>query len=180
MRTKTGVVGRLALAWIALVMACSDSPSAATPGRGSAACNEWQSAYCGFAMKCQVSSANALCDQVKAIVCKSDTEAKQCADVLNGASCTQFPATCDVGTIADPAPAKKACEDFNAALCKRFDECDPGSLATCLEQANMTLPCDKVIGVTMAFEACMSEIPKIVCANPALPDVCRQVLLRLP
>jgi len=175
MTSKTAVVSRIALAWIALVMACSDDSTSAPPGRGSAACNEWQSAYCGLVAKCQ--GANSLCEQVKGITCKSDTEAKQCADAINGAACMPPPAGCDVGAIADTAPAKKMCEDFNAAFCKRFDECQPGSLDTCVAETKMALNCEKVIGATLAYETCMSEIPKIVCTTPSLPDVCKGVLL---
>jgi len=182
MRTKTAVVSRIALAWIALVMGCSDDPGpAGTKGRGSAACNEWQSAYCGYASKCQPSSANSACEQIKGVSCKSDTEANQCAAAINGASCTAPPpAGGDVGSIAEPTPAKKMCEDFKAAFCKRLDECDPGSLATCLEAVKATPDCEKAIAVTLAYETCMSEIPKIVCTAPALPDVCKGVLLLLP
>jgi hypothetical protein len=180
MRTKTGVVGRLALAGIALVMACSDSPSPATPGRGSAACNEWQTAYCGFAMKCNANNVNTICDQVKAFACKSDTEAKRCADAINAASCTAPPAGCDALDIADPAPAKKACEDYRTAFCKRIDECQPGSMDACVAEFNKTLMCEKAIGVAAGYEACMPEIPKLVCANVTLPDVCRGILIFTP
>ena len=189
MTTKTAVVGRFALAGIALVMACSDpgtaAPDAASDarsdgqlvGRGSAACNEWQSAYCGLLVKCQSPNANALCEQVRGISCKSDTDATQCADLINATGCAAPPAVCDVGGIADPAPAKKACEDFNAAFCERFDECQPGSLATCLAEVKMSLNCDTIIGISAGFEACMSQIPQMACSNPMLPEVCRGVLL---
>jgi hypothetical protein len=175
MTTKTAVARPIALAWIALVMACSDDPTPAATGRGSSACNEWQSAYCGLVVKCQ--GASSLCDQVKGISCMSDTAAKHCADAINAAQCAPPPAGCDVGEIADRAPAKKACEDFQNAFCKRLDECQPGSLATCLDEVKMSLSCDTVIGVSLGFEACMTEIPKIVCTTPSLPDVCKGVLL---
>jgi hypothetical protein len=176
MTTKTAVARPIALAWIALVMACSDSPSTAPAGRGSAACNEWQAAYCGLVGKCQ--GANSLCDQVKGIACKSDAEAKRCADLINAAACVPPPTECDVTGIADPAPAAKACEDLNAAFCKRADECQPGSLQTCLDAIKMQLDCSTIIGVTLAYESCMGEIPKIACTSLALPDVCKGVLLK--
>jgi hypothetical protein len=189
MGTKRAVVSRIALAWIALVMACSDSPGTAAPdahsdvqssGRGTAACNEWQSAYCGLLVKCQSPEASALCEQVKAFSCKSDADAKQCADLINATGCAQPPAVCDIAGIADPAPAKKMCEDFNTAFCKRMDECDPGTFMTCQTSVNTNLDCNKVLGVTLAYEACMIEIPKIACTAMELPAVCKGVLLLGP
>jgi hypothetical protein len=117
---------------------------------------------------------------VKGVTCKSDAEAKRCASELAAATCSALPTTCNIIDIADPAPAQKGCTEFEDAFCKRIDECQSGSKETCLSEVKMTLDCSKAIGITLAFGTCMGEVPKIACASPALPEVCRGVLLLSP
>jgi hypothetical protein len=178
MTTKIAAVSRLAFASLALAFACSDDPGPSEPGRGTPACNEWQAAYCNLIARCQ--GAASVCDQVKGVTCKSDAEAKRCAGELASASCAAPPTTCNIIDIADPAPAKKGCESFEDAFCKRIDECQPGAKATCLNDVKTTLDCSKAIGITLAFDSCMASVPKIACVSPALPDVCKGVLLLSP
>src|SRR5689334_9549953 len=156
------------LAVLALSSGCgSDGGNSPPPGRGSPACNEWQSAYCGLVNKCQ-GSAQA-CEQVKSIYCKSDMEAQRCASALNAATCTAGPpAGCDAIDIADPAPAQKSCADMQNALCQRNEECQPGTRDACLTQINDTLNCSKAIGIALAFEQCMTETAKISCTSPMM------------
>ena len=61
-----------ALVLISLALGCSDDPSNPPAGRGSAACHEWQDAYCGLLAKCM--AANTACDQIRGVACKSDDE----------------------------------------------------------------------------------------------------------
>jgi hypothetical protein len=159
-----------------LAIGCSgDAGSPPPAGRGSVACHEWHGAYCGLLAKCQAS--NAACDQVKGIACRSDDEARQCAKVLNAMQCAAPPTSCDVGAVADPAPAQKACEDFETALCARTEECQPGSQDACLEQVKAALACAKAIGVGLSYEQCMVDVAKLACAASAGPDSCKGVIL---
>jgi hypothetical protein len=162
---------------VALVFACSDDPGNAAPaGRGSAACNEWQSAYCGLVTKCQ--GAAAACDQVKGFYCKSDTEAGRCASLLGVATCNAGPpAGCSITDIADPVPAQKSCADMQKALCERNEECQAGTRDACLAQVNDVLDCTKAIGITLAFEQCLVETAKISCTSPATPPICKGVVV---
>ena len=165
------------LIMLSLVPGCGDEPDDPPAGRGSAACHEWQSAYCGLLGNCQ--AANAACDQVKAITCKSDVEARRCATVLNTPTCEAPPTSCDFPAIADPAPAQKACEDFQKAVCARNDQCQPGTREACLEQLNGTLTCAKAVGVALSFEQCLTDIGKIACEATSAPDSCKAVILVL-
>ena len=161
---------------LALGSGCGDdSGNSGPPGRGSAACNQWQSAYCGLVSKCQ--GAAQACDQVKGIYCKSDAEAQRCANALGSATCSGPPAGCDVLDIADGAPAQKACTDMQTAVCQRNDECQPGTRDACLTQINDVLNCSKAIGITLAFEQCLVETAKISCTNPTTPLICKGVVL---
>jgi hypothetical protein len=164
-----------ALAVASLAFACSDDANNPPAGRGSAACHEWQGAYCGLLAKCQ--APNAACDQVKGIACRSDDEARQCANTVNTMQCAAPPASCDVVAIADPAPAQKACEDFQNALCARTEECQPGSQDACLEQVKAALACTRAIGFGLSYEQCMADVAKLACAATAGPDSCKGVIL---
>jgi hypothetical protein len=176
MRIQHQVRGYAALLLVAMCLRCGDDDGAKQPaGRGTPKCNEWQSAVCGWVARCQGPAI--LCDQVRSITCKSDSEAQRCASGLAAASCSEPPAQCDVGNIADPAPAKKACEDFLGAFCQRSEECQAGSRDTCLDQLKTTLDCSRAIGVNLAFDRCMTDIPKTTCAAMNLPPACQQVLL---
>jgi hypothetical protein len=166
-----------ALVLLSLALACSDNSSNAAPaaGRGSDACHEWQGAYCGLVAKCQ--AANAACDQIKGIACKSDEEARRCASAINAQSCAAPPAGCDIAGIADPAPAQKACDDFETALCARNEECQPGSRDACLEQIKGQLACANAIGVGLSYEQCLTDVAKISCTVPSTPETCKGVIL---
>jgi hypothetical protein len=168
---------RLALLTLLLIGCSDDGGSAGPAGRGTATCHEWQSALCGWYGMCLMPGVET-CNQIKSIACKSDTEAQRCATALRAASCIAPPANCDVRDLADPAPAKKACEDFGAAFCKRSDECQPGSRDACLQEVESSLTCSEFIGVALTFEQCLAEVPKFSCTAPNTPDVCKAILLK--
>jgi hypothetical protein len=168
---------RGALVLLSLALGCSDDPSGPPAGRGSAACHEWQSAYCGLLNRCM--AVNAACEQIKAIACRSDDEARRCVSVLNAQDCAAPPAACDVPAIADPAPAQKACNDFGNALCSRSEECQPGSRDACSEQVKGMLTCSKAVGVALSFEQCLTDIGKVTCEATSAPDSCKAVILVL-
>lgn len=179
MITIRDALGIGAIALVALGLGCSSGGGNGAPaGRGTPACNQWQSAVCEWITKCQVSGAATTCEQLKGIACKSDAEAQRCATAVASASCTSPPANCNIADLADPVPAKKACEDFQAAACQRNEECQPGTRDACLEQIKGTLDCSVVIGVALAYEQCMTEIKTVACTSTTGPDSCKGVLLR--
>jgi hypothetical protein len=166
----------------ALLSACSSDPDGATDdadagavGRGSAACHEWQKAYCDWNTTCNGPSA--ACEQVKGIYCKSDDDASRCAAAMPSATCPALPADCDVGVIADRSWAQKACEDFAASFCARVDACLTGTEEPCMDQVKSVLDCVKALGVTLSYEQCMSSVPNMDCKTLTVPPACRGVLL---
>jgi hypothetical protein len=177
MNRKNAVVGWAALAVLTLSLGCGDDNKGGTKGRGTAACNSWQSAYCSFATKC---GATKLCDQVTAFACKSDAVATECANKLKAATCEAPPANCDALDMADPTPAKKACEDFEAAFCQRVDQCVSGTRDTCLDSTKTMLDCTKALGVTLQYEQCMADVPKMACEKLDSPPSCTGIVLLGP
>ena len=166
-----------------VLVACSDesdeSNDPQTPaGRGTAACNVWQGALCKWATQCGTLDLTQCNDQVTAVSCKSDQEADRCATGFSSASCTSPPSGCDIRDMADPAPAIAGCNAFQTALCDRSEECDPGSRANCLTQAQTVLDCSTVIAAKLALDQCMREVPTMSCEAPALPASCTIVFLR--
>jgi len=165
-----------------LLSACSSDPDGATDandagamGRGSAACHEWQQSYCEWNSACQGPAVG--CEQVKGIYCKSDDDAQRCAAAMKSSSCTELPAGCDVGVLADRDRAQKACEDFAASYCERVDACLTGPHDPCIEQVATVLDCMRALGVTLSYEQCMSAVPTMDCKTLAVPPPCRGVLL---
>ena len=169
----------VAMTILALVIGCSDDggDNQGPPGRGTPACNKWQSAICGWASKCPVQG-GATCDQVKGIACKSDAEAERCATAIASATCQTPPANCDLRDMADPAPAQKACNDYVALACDWSEQCQAGTRDACLQKAKEVLDCSLFIGVTLAYEQCVSELPKHPCTDTAGPASCKGVLLK--
>ncbi|HMI89658.1 MAG TPA: hypothetical protein VK550_36545 [Polyangiaceae bacterium] len=168
---------RGAFAVLALFMGCSDDDgNTGPPGRGTATCHQWQSALCEWIGKCAMPGADA-CNQIRAIACKSDAEAERCATALRAATCVAPPANCDIRDLADPAPAKKACEELSGVVCAKSEQCQPASGDACFQELENTLPCADFIGVTLAYEQCISEMRNLAC-TAAGPEACRGVLLR--
>jgi len=180
MKTTRGALtsGIVSLFLIMMGSGCSGdngSSNANTTGRGTPTCNDWQSAYCGWLAKCQGPAV--ACDQAKSIYCKSDAEAKRCADALASSACSSSPEKCELTDLADPAPAAKACENFGVILCQREEVCQRGTKEACLDLFKNVLDCTRAIGVSLGYEQCMSEFPNIPCASMSGPPVCIGVLL---
>jgi hypothetical protein len=156
--------------------ACSgDDDSSQPAGAGTEPCRSYQLAYCSLGMKCQAPAL--VCDQAKSVACKSDAEAQRCATALSASSCAAPPSGCDLSDIADPAPAKKACEDFQAAICQRSEECMAGSHDMCVEEIKAAVNCANAIGVKSTFQSCLSETRILACDATEAPEACKGVLL---
>jgi hypothetical protein len=176
-------IAHLVLLWAAvspLASGCSSS-SASSPGgggRGSSACNDWQSAVCGFVQQCPGNNP-ALCDQTKAIVCKSDPAASACAAKFHANGCSTDPTGCQLGDMADPAPAIAACKQFAQAICDTGVRCGGAVTTDCATSYETQLECNggKVLGVKLTFDSCLADLKVADCASTALPTSCNAVLL---
>jgi len=162
-----------------LAMACSSpSPASAPKGRGSAACNEWQTAICAWASKCGSPTAGTCQDQANAISCISDQKAADCATAFNAASCTAPPSGCDLFDLPDPAPATAACHQFLDELCVAELRCVPTmTSAECHQTIDATLDCTKAIGVKLSFEQCISDLKALSCQMHTSPESCKGALV---
>jgi hypothetical protein len=162
-------------------LACSsNSSSTGTPpkGRGTAACNAWQTAICSWAARCGSPTAAECQDQADAISCISDQKATDCANAFNAASCAAPPANCDIKDLPDPAPALAACHQFLDELCAAQVRCEPTTTADqCHQVVDAKTDCTKMIGVKLSFEQCISDIKALSCTATASPDSCKGALL---
>lgn len=152
----------------------SDGAGGSPPGRGSAACQDWQDAICAFAADECSSLTRQRCDeQFKGVTCRSDSAATDCANAFNTATCMAVPPACDLSDIADPAPAQQACETLAARVCERQMECDAATtIESCRAALLMALPCDTAIAYTLDYESCLTAIDTISCTATELPEVC--------
>jgi hypothetical protein len=151
-----------------------------TAGRGSAACNKWQSALCGWASRCQSGSAVQLCNQAKGITCQNNAAAEACSSSLASSACTEFPTGCQPLDQANPAPAQAACNGFLEAVCRRQDECMPGSFDSCLTQLRGMVNCSLAVGFQLGYEECLAQIGALACDASDLPAICEDVLTLRP
>jgi hypothetical protein len=183
MNVWLGRIARSSLVSITLLLACSSSSSgpgggAGPKGRGSPACNQWQTAVCAWATKCGSPIGASCQDQANSITCTSDDKAQTCANTLNNAACTSPPVGCDLRDLADPAPAVAACNQFVDEVCAWSVRCDPSTTAeSCRAQLMTTVDCTKVIGFKLGFEQCMTETKALACTATTLPMVCSGVLI---
>ena len=184
MNRRLWIANRAALVLATLALACSSSSSGGAggpKGRGTPACNQWQTAVCAFASKCNPSFAPMCQDQANGIACISDMKATDCATALNAASCMMPPAGCDLKDLADPAPAMAACNQFIDEVCNAMIRCDPTVMsATCHQQTAAQIDCTKVIGVKLSFEQCISELKSLACTATMAPMSCSGALLLAP
>src|SRR5262245_14180029 len=119
MTTRSRLVLTSLITFSTLALACGgpDTPAPAPKGRGTPACNQGQTAVCGWASRCGSPAAATCQDQANGITCASDQKASDCAAALNAASCLALPAGCQLRDLADPAPAAMACRQFLDELC---------------------------------------------------------------
>jgi hypothetical protein len=171
---------RYACAWLlVLAAACGDDDDGddSGPGRGSAACQDWQDAICDFASgECRALDRATCDDNFKSVTCNSDARATECSNAFNSGSCMAPPPNCDLSDLADPAPARQACEQLLSRLCTHVVDCGMATEAACLQEARTAVDCSRAIGHSLGFEACIAEIDTLACTVVALPDACDDVI----
>lgn len=179
MKPKLVVLPSIILASMMALACSSPSPSSNPPkGRGSPACNQWQTAICGWASKCGSPSAATCQDQANSIACISDQKAQDCANAFNSAACTSLPAGCDLRDLADPAPARMACQQFLDELCVAAMRCNPTTTAAqCDQQFASMINCTNAIGVKLTFEQCIADIKVLSCQATSSPPACTGALV---
>jgi hypothetical protein len=157
--------------------ACPPQKDDKPTGRGTAACNEWQSAYCDLFTRCKSPNAPAVCEQARSMECKNDTVAADCATSLADAKCNSIPTGCDEQDIANPAPAVRACKNWIDAVCNVVARCN-GSKADCIVLQTAQVDCSKALGVKSTMEECLSTLAELDCGSVSSPvPVCDGVIV---
>jgi hypothetical protein len=172
------------VSWSALVLAagCGSSSSTDTPvkGRGTLACNAWQTAICDWASKCSAPNAAACVDQANGVTCISDEKAQSCATAIAATGCTSVPAGCNLPDLPDPAPAQAACQKFVDTACSATMRCNSTiSADSCQQQIKAALDCTQVNSVKLTFEQCISELTTLSCDASESPAICKGVLVSI-
>jgi hypothetical protein len=155
------------------------SGSPTTVGRGSAACQTWQTAICKFVVGCGLSTQSSCDDNYKAIACKSDAVATGCAEKFHSATCTTAPSGCDLSDVGDPAPAIAACNKYLDSVCAGETRCAGTSAGDCHAKVAALVDCSQAIGVTAAFDTCIHELQTLSCTTQADPQACHGAIKTL-
>jgi PIN domain nuclease of toxin-antitoxin system len=48
--------------------------------------------------------------------------------------------------------------------------------AECRQQVDTVVDCNRAVGHSLGFEACLAEVEKLACTVVALPDLCDDVI----
>lgn len=164
-----------------LIAACGDGGDGDKdrPGRGSAACRNWQDAICDLEDNCD-GLPRELCDEdYQGVTCLSDAMATSCATRLrDGCRITESEyLMCDIEAIADPLPAQAACDEFVERVCAHFVACGQSPSETeCVAATRLEAKCDDAIAVSLRFEDCMRDVEALECPDVALPASCATVI----
>ncbi len=171
------VLGAFALVALGCSPPAEDEAESEPPGRGSAACREWQDALCDWAADQCDGMGRGTCDrQAQAVACTSDAEAQACAAVLREASCDDPATECGVLAVADRDPAEEACEEYARVVCAAEERCGMAVASVCTATLIDQLRCTAAYGVALDYEACIYRIEIRDCTD-SLPAICDTVLL---
>jgi hypothetical protein len=168
----------LALTTLAASACSSDAGSGGTaasssPGRGSTACQSWQTAVCKLVVSCGLLSQSSCDDNYKGIACKSDTQASDCAKKFQSAACSSPPSACDISDLVDTAPAIASCNQYLDAVCAQTTRCSPTTTAAaCHAEVAAQVDCSKAAGVSTSFETCLHELGALSCTSQTAPKSC--------
>lgn len=166
-------MGLTALAGSACSSDASGGGTGTTAGRGSTACQSWQTAVCKFVVGCGALSQSTCDDNYKGIACKSDAQATDCATKFRSASCAAPPRACDITDLVDTAPAIASCNQYLDAVCAMNTRCSPTTTAeACHTQVAAQLDCSKAAGVSQSFETCLQELKAASCSVQTHPKSC--------
>ncbi len=164
---------------VAIVLSCSGEgvPVSVQPvdeedyvGRGSEACQSWQSAVCDRVERCETSEpAGRDCEvHYGSFVCRSDEIAQECADAYADAGCSDPPEECGIAEVVNPKPAVEGCLALLEAYCRNFVACELPRAATqedCLEAYGENFICDNAVGLYPWFEECLDRVPQLPCGE---------------
>ncbi|HEX7671564.1 MAG TPA: hypothetical protein VF395_18350 [Polyangiaceae bacterium] len=176
------IFGGLLLALTALIgTACgSDGSGGGTgtaAGKGSTACQSWQTAVCKFVVGCGVLSQSTCDDNYKGIACKSDAQASDCAAKFKAATCAAPPSACDITDLVDTAPAIASCNQYLDTLCAATTRCSPTTTAAaCHTELAAQVDCSQAVGVSSSFETCLKEANASSCSTQSEPQSCDRAI----
>jgi hypothetical protein len=180
--TLGGLFFAFALATFAGTACSSDAGNGGTGttpggGRGSTACQRWQTAACKFVVGCGLLSQSRCDENYKGIACKSDAQASDCAVKFGSATCASAPAACDISDLVDTAPAIASCNQYLDAICKTTTRCSPTTTATaCHAEVAAQVDCSKAAGLSTSFDTCLRELDTASCTAQAQPDSCDRAI----
>lgn len=165
----------------ALGLACSGTGTDGGDGfgsaRGSAACHQWQQAFCEGAKRCGLNAE--ACEQAKGVYCASDAAATDCAARMQDAPCGTVPAACAPAALADPAPARVDCERLVSALCDRTVACDGSKTReSCATETATALACTRAVAAKPSLETCIDAVGALQCSATALPSMCNGAVVK--
>ena len=174
---------RTALAMFVLLLgSCSDAGEdtgvpARVEGRGTAACHDWQTAYCGFvAKRCALQDQATCAENAGSITCSADELAEQCVASINTATCASPPVGCDLGDVADRAIATAFCEQYVNAACDMTVRCGGGTYEACQANLSSQMDCSRSVGASEGFEQCLSDFSTLPCSATAIPSSCDRAI----
>ena len=170
-----------ALAIALLLLGCTGGSDnrRADQGRGTEACRIWQDAICDhFADECDYVD-RGVCDrQYQSVTCRSDDIADRCTDMLRSASCGEARPDCLIEGVANPEPARAACDSLIEIFCERSTACGVSDTTEkCQSSSDMFVQCGKAVGYQLSYETCLEEIPNISCDVLQLPEQCSDVIV---
>jgi hypothetical protein len=169
----------VALISVVLLGACIGGNERSDQGRGTETCRIWQDAACDhFADTCSAVDRK-ICDhQYQSVSCRSDRVAANCTKMLRSVSCGGASPDCLLGEVADPEPARAACEELRDSFCARSVECElSDDMDECVRSTSQVLPCERAVGFQLGFETCLKDIDKADCTALTLPTSCASVII---
>jgi hypothetical protein len=176
-RARKLVLGALALAVLGCSPPAEDEEETEAPGRGTAACREWQDALCDWAADQCDGMGRGTCDrQAQAVACTSDAEAEACTAVLRDSSCDDPATDCGVLAMADREPAVEACEEYAEVVCAAEERCGMAVASVCTAGMIDQLRCADAYGVALDYDACIYRLEIRGCTDD-FPAICDTVLL---
>ena len=169
---------RLVAGILASALVACQQGDTSPKGRGTAACNDWQTAFCDYSKRCTPSTADDDCIAARAVTCSSDSVATGCVSPLSSATCGTIPTGCGEADVADRAVATQLCNDWITGLCSAAVRCG-GAGDACVLQLQSQVDCKAVIGVKLQLQDCLDTLQTLSCGADR-PESCNEVVLPSP
>jgi len=147
-----------------------------TVGRGTAACHEWQKAFCERQSTCGGVDLVTCANQLQTVTCASDATAANCATSITAATCSTATSGCNISDVADTAWAIQSCTDYLTAACTHDANCGSGiAVDTCVANLQSSSSCAGALGVKLKYESCLAQINAATCTT-TLPADCKSLI----